>query len=151
MAPGPPADFSPERTAPAAPDRASVSAPPSPGPTVGSAEKGPFSTGAFGVETAPMPPVKGGGSGTPALGSIPEAIQRGVAYPPLARKMGWEGRVLISFRILPDGSVRDIRVVQGSGYAILDRNAVEAVRSASPFPRPQEATEIRTPVVYKLY
>jgi protein TonB len=85
-----------------------------------------------------------------AYGSIRNVIQRGIAYPVLARKMGWEGRVVVAFRILADGSVRDIRVVEGSGHAILDRNAVEAVRSASPFPHPPPAAEIFTPVVYKL-
>jgi len=85
-----------------------------------------------------------------AYGSIHSVIQRGIAYPALARKMGWEGRVVVAFRILPDGSVRDVRVVEGSGHAILDRNAVEAVRSASPFPLPPPAAEILTPVVYKL-
>jgi periplasmic protein TonB len=86
-----------------------------------------------------------------SFGYIGDAIQRGVSYPIVARKMGWEGRVVVAFRILPDGSVRNVRVVQGSGYPVLDRSAVEAVRSASPFPRPPKAEEIETPVLYKLY
>jgi len=65
--------------------------------------------------------------------------------------MGWQGEVLVVFRILADGSVRDVRVMQGSGHAVLDRGAVEAVRGASPFPRPPAEAEIITPVVYKLY
>jgi protein TonB len=64
--------------------------------------------------------------------------------------MGWEGRVVVAFVILPDGRVRDIRVVRGSGHALLDRSAVEAVRSASPFPPPPAEAEILTPVVFKL-
>ncbi|MBI5905812.1 MAG: energy transducer TonB, partial [Deltaproteobacteria bacterium] len=77
-------------------------------------------------------------------------IQRGIAYPPVARRMGWEGNVVVSFRIHPDGSASDIRVVRGSGFAVLDRNAVEAVRSASPFRTPPAEAEIVTPVVYRL-
>jgi protein TonB len=64
--------------------------------------------------------------------------------------MGWEGKVVVAFMVLSDGSVRDIRVVQGSGYAVLDRGAVEAVRNASPFPRPPAEAEIITPVLYRL-
>jgi len=81
---------------------------------------------------------------------IRDVIQRGIAYPPTARKMGWEGKVVVAFLVLADGSVRDVRVVQGSGHAVLDRGAVDAVRSASPFPRPPAEAEIITPVVYRL-
>ncbi len=103
----------------------------------------------------------GGATGIPSGNTGPErpvgdfagirdGIQRGIVYPALARKMGWEGKVVVAFLILPDGSVRGIRVVQGSGHAVLDRGAVEAVRNASPFPRPPAEAEIVTPVVYRL-
>jgi protein TonB len=81
---------------------------------------------------------------------IRDAIQVGIAYPAMARKMGWEGKVVVAFFVRSDGSVRDIRVVQGSGYPALDRGAVDAVRKASPFPRPPAEAEIVTPVVYRL-
>jgi protein TonB len=68
----------------------------------------------------------------------------------MARRMGWEGKVVISFLVLSDGSVRHVRVVQGSGHSALDRGAVEAVRKAAPFPRPPAEAEIITPVVYRL-
>jgi protein TonB len=89
----------------------------------------------------------------PPLGDsagIRDRIQRGIAYPAMARTMGWEGKVVVAFLILPDGSVRNIRVVQRSGHEILDRVAVEAVRNASPFPRPPAEAEVITPVVYRL-
>ncbi|MGE5247856.1 MAG: energy transducer TonB, partial [Verrucomicrobiota bacterium] len=100
----------------------------------------------------PQPFATGGGS-VPgrAYGFIQRVIQQGVSYPAVARRMGWEGRVIVAFRILQDGTVRDIRVVEGSGHAVLDRSAVEAVRSASPFPQPPAEAEIVTPVVYKLF
>jgi protein TonB len=100
-----------------------------------------------------LPLEAGNGDGSPgrAYGSIRSVIQRGVSYPALARRMGWEGRVIVAFRILSNGSVRDIRVVEGSGHAVLDRSAVEAVRSASPFPPLPAPAEVVTPVVYKLY
>jgi protein TonB len=68
----------------------------------------------------------------------------------MARKMGWEGRVVVAFLVLSDGSVRDVRVVKGSGHPALDRGAVEAVRKAAPFPSPPAEAEIITPVVYRL-
>ena len=78
------------------------------------------------------------------------AIQSAIAYPATARRMGWEGEVVVSFHLLSDGSVRDVRVVQGSGHAALDRGAIDAVRNASPFPRSAVEAEIITPVVYRL-
>jgi protein TonB len=68
----------------------------------------------------------------------------------MARRMGWEGKVVVAFLVLSDGSVRDVRVVRGSGHPALDRGAVEAVRKAAPFPRPPAEAEIITPVVYRL-
>lgn len=92
------------------------------------------------------------GAGPPAgdFAWVRDAIQRAIAYPATARKMGWEGKVVVSFQLLSDGSVRDVRVVQGSGYAALDRGAIEAVRNASPFLRSPVEAEVITPVVYRL-
>jgi protein TonB len=81
---------------------------------------------------------------------IREAIQRAAAYPPLARRMGWAGRAVLSFRILPDGAVANVRVVNGSGFPALDAGAVEAVRRGSPFPRPPAEAELVVPVVFSL-
>lgn len=103
-----------------------------------------------GASSAPASPSRGGASPVPGYGYLREAIQREISYPAVARKMGWEGRVVVAFVILTDGAVRDVRVVRGSGFSVLDRNAVEAVRSASPFPRPSAEAEVRTPIVYRL-
>lgn len=103
------------------------------------------------MPAAESPPGKPGGR-TPAadFAWIRDAIQSAIAYPATARRMGWEGEVVVSFHLLSDGSVRDVRVVQGSGHAALDRGAIDAVRNASPFPRSAVEAEIITPVVYRL-
>ena len=81
---------------------------------------------------------------------IRDAIQQGISYPATARRMGWEGKVVVSFLLLADGSVRDVRIVRGSGHPALDRGAVDAVRKAAPFPKPPAEAEIVTPVIYRL-
>lgn len=48
-------------------------------------------------------------------------------YPEIARQQGYEGVVLISAEILPDGRVGRVIVSKSSGYAILDQTAVQAV------------------------
>jgi protein TonB len=96
------------------------------------------------------PGISGAGSPAADFAWIRDAIQHAIAYPATARRMGWEGKVVVAFQLLSDGSVRDVRVVQGSGHAALDRGAIDAVRNASPFPRSPVEAEVITPVVYRL-
>lgn len=49
-------------------------------------------------------------------------------YPPLARRNGMQGTVLIGFGISGQGNIHDIRVVKSSGYAILDLAAEDAMQ-----------------------
>jgi periplasmic protein TonB len=81
---------------------------------------------------------------------IKDMINKKLTYPKTARQMGWEGKAKVSFTILLNGDARDIRIIQSSGREILDKNAVEAVKNASPFPGPPIAAEIIIPILYKL-
>jgi TonB family protein len=49
-------------------------------------------------------------------------------YPAIARVRGYEGVVLVSAEVLPDGRVGSTKIRKSSGYAILDQSAIEAVR-----------------------
>lgn len=49
-------------------------------------------------------------------------------YPALARRRGQEGRVLVRAEVLPDGRCSRVELRQGSGHALLDEAALEAVR-----------------------
>jgi periplasmic protein TonB len=82
---------------------------------------------------------------------IRDIINRHITYPRLAKKMGWEGKGKISFIITVNGDIKDIQVIESTGREILDRNAREAVRNASPFPRPPVDAKIIMPVLYRLY
>ena len=48
-------------------------------------------------------------------------------YPAVARRRGYQGVVLLSVKILKDGSVGKLRIKKTSGYHILDRSAMKAV------------------------
>ena len=166
-----PVAIPPEATAPTSPSAATATA----GPSTATAQESLSAAAAnMGVPApgsphapagAPVPtdqgPVKAGAGGSPGIPGAPpppsaefawirDAIQGAIAYPATARRMGWEGKVVVAFQLLSDGSVRDVRVVQGSGYAALDRGAIDAVRNASPFPRSPVEAEVITPVVYRL-
>jgi protein TonB len=81
---------------------------------------------------------------------IRDLVQKKAMYPKIAQQRSWEGQVVISFVVLSDGSAKEIKVVTSSGRDILDRSAVEAVKSASPFPRPPAELELKMPITYKL-
>jgi len=81
---------------------------------------------------------------------IRDIIQKNIAYPHMARKRGLEGKVVVSFIVCADGEAQDITITESSGFEILDRSAVEAVRKASPFPKPPVKAALIIPVAYKL-
>jgi protein TonB len=81
---------------------------------------------------------------------IRNIVQKRLNYPRIARKMGWEGKVVISFIVCLDGHAREIMVREGSGIELLDRNAVAAVQTASPFPRPPVEAQLIIPIKYTL-
>lgn len=50
------------------------------------------------------------------------------AYPPVSRRLGEEGRVVVNVYVLADGRVGDARLLKSSGYERLDAAALEHVR-----------------------
>jgi len=55
-------------------------------------------------------------------------------YPASARRRGIEGHVDVAFVLTQNGAADQIFVLQGSGYAMLDRAAIQTVSRAQPFP-----------------
>jgi len=81
---------------------------------------------------------------------IRDMIQKMIAYPALAKRMGWEGKVITSFIVSSRGYARDVRISKSSGYEILDENALKAINNASPFPKPPVEAQIIIPILYRL-
>lgn len=81
---------------------------------------------------------------------IRDKILRNVGYPDAARRMGWQGKVVLSFIITSNGYVRDFNVIQSSGFKMLDNNAIETVKNTAPFPRPPDEAYIVIPITYRL-
>jgi len=81
---------------------------------------------------------------------IQELILGSIQYPAIAKRMRWQGSVTVSFIIVPSGHVENIRIIRGSGHAILDENAMRAIEKIQPFPKPPGRAEIVIPIEYKL-
>lgn len=85
--------------------------------------------GAVGAAPAAMP------SGHPESGAVTSAAlpryrdNTRPSYPLAARLRGYEGVVLLSVDVSAEGRVGELSVKRSSGYEILDRSALEAVRS----------------------
>ncbi len=81
---------------------------------------------------------------------IRDRITGSISYPHMARKMGWCGQVKIAFVVREDGGVNEVRVVESSGFSLLDRNAVDTVKTVAPFPNPPVRAEIKMAITYRL-
>jgi len=81
---------------------------------------------------------------------IRELIMKNLLYPAIAREKGWTGQTRISFVVCENGCVADIRIVTSSGYRMLDKNVIETIKRASPFPPPPVRAEIVLPITYEL-
>ena len=63
-------------------------------------------------------------------------IESNKKYPQSAQKRQIEGRVIVGFTLNPAGQVTSAEIVQSSRHSALDQAALNAVKTASPFPRP---------------
>jgi TonB family protein len=72
-----------------------------------------------------------------------------VTYPEESRLSGAEGIVELMIDIDADGRVTDVLVMRPSGYPLLDRNALETVRTWQFQPMPEGAEGIFVEVEYR--
>jgi protein TonB len=83
-----------------------------------------------------------------------DLIEHGKVYPLLARQRGWEGEVLLAFRIVDDGSIRSAHVARSSGNRLLDQSALQALlrieRVTSEVWHNGDDAELQLSVVYRL-
>ncbi len=79
-----------------------------------------------------------GFSGSPGVQAfvswLDGAIRSRLSYPRRARERNAEGTVLLALSVPADGSTCDARVAQSSGNEILDRAALDFVKSLFPAP-----------------
>lgn len=102
-------------------------------------------------EASPPPIVVNTGWLADLLWQRMEALKR---YPYLARRNGWEGEVLIKAVIGADGRLLHAEIVESSGHAVLDQDALKVLRDSTPLeleqnPSWQQAT-LTVPVAYRL-
>lgn len=83
--------------------------------------------------------------------SIQQALADNFSYPLMARRRGWQGEVLLAFRIETDGRILDARIARSSGYGLLDKAALTALGKVKRLEHgmPRSFT-MQLPVIYRL-
>ena len=81
---------------------------------------------------------------------IKKIIEKNISYPPMARRMGWQGKVLVSFIVCRDGKIENLQIVESSGHSQLDKNALETVKQVGAFPSPPVRVKLVLPVTYRI-
>ena len=83
------------------------------------------------------------------LAKIRELINENIIYPKRAKKLNIQGIVTIRFKILEDGNIVEIEVMQG--HKFLQKATIEAIQNASKlFPKVKNSIEIQIPIEFKL-
>jgi len=66
--------------------------------------------------------------------AIKERIAKEWTYPPDAKASLVEGKLRLLFSLSRQGEMNRVRILEHSGSAVLDQEAVRAVRAGSPYP-----------------
>jgi protein TonB len=115
--------------------------------------------GRAGVAPGPAPPPAGtsiaGNAATsprplpePYAAALGRILQRNLRYPASARDQGLEGTAMLRFTIARDGTVRSAQLLRGTGFVLLDHEALALLRRVSPLPRlPAEFPEAQVMTV----
>jgi protein TonB len=108
---------------------------------------GPFSPSGSPLLIAKADPHRGGDRDA-RLEAIRRLIQKALVYPQAARRFGWEGTARVRFALGPDGRPSEVTLESSSQMAILDQEALAAVRRAAPYPYLKGA--IVVPIVFDI-
>lgn len=74
------------------------------------------------------------------------------AYPLLARRQGWQGTAMVELHVRADGLPESVRLLESSGFQLLDAAALETLEQWQLASAPQLATQrIVVPVVFRLH
>lgn len=119
---------------------------------------GPPAAATAGPSTAlPPAPVHAGAVGTAEklwFAALVERLREQRRYPAMARRLRQEGVVAVQIVVEPDGSLRELTLLRGSGYPALDSAAQELVRQSADDVRdrlrPERTTRLEIPVAYRL-
>lgn len=83
------------------------------------------------------------------------AIGKYKQYPRVALMRGWQGEAIVELQLDGNGKLKSKKIIQSSGYDALDKQALDMIEKAAPFPVPPEVLRgsnfsIKVPIPFKL-
>lgn len=77
-----------------------------------------------------------------------------MSYPVSAKKQKLKDKVIVQFKVLPSGKVKDIKIVKPSKYEVFNTEAISSIQAASPFPPPpvshfKKGATVKLPLIFK--
>jgi TonB family protein len=92
-------------------------------------------------------------SKTKIVNYLQQQLAQYFSYPYIAVKRGWQGTVLLQFRIEANGDIKKIHIQKSSGYSILDRSAIKSLSRVGRIPiadwLDNTVTNLELPVEFK--
>lgn len=83
---------------------------------------------------------------------ITQRVLNRLGYPHEAVRLKITGINIVEFIFHPNGDISDLKIIQSSGYSILDNRTLELIQIAyKEYPKPQTPTLLRFKVFYRLY
>jgi len=76
--------------------------------------------------------------------ALANALAKYQQYPKIAQARGYQGDVLVEVQLDSNGNVTSSKISKPSGYELLDNQALEMVKKASPLPPPPYALRGRS-------
>jgi protein TonB len=73
-------------------------------------------------------------------------------YPPIAKRLKIEGQVIVRVTINEDGTIDEnsIKIVESSGYNVLDKGAIEILKKLQPYKKPPKKITVEIPIVFQI-
>jgi protein TonB len=89
------------------------------------------------------------------LSQIKQQVMTNLDYPLRARRQGWQGQVLLDFRVGETGALDHIQLAQSSGHVLLDRSALRALGLVQRITLPADypaglVLQLQLPVIFRL-
>jgi protein TonB len=83
------------------------------------------------------------------------AISKHKKYPKIAAMRNWQGEAIVELELDGNGKLKSKKIIQSSGHEVLDKQALDMVEKALPFPAPPAVLRgnsftITVPVPFKL-
>lgn len=103
------------------------------------------------LKASPPPPKELTSVSNELLAHIRSLIQSSLRYPPMAKRLGIEGVVVVAFVLGEEGVVKSANILMPSGNKSLDARALQTVLELSgEYPRPEKAIDLRIPIAFNI-